>query len=126
MDRAVAHPLLAMLTQAVAKEEAHGGDLGGSVSDGSVEVAATPVVVVEGTLYAGSVEVGGASDGGVGRALTLLGCAEGVDVDAQALAAQCALHIEVDTVSDLVFPKALGCLGGGGFSGGGLQRRRRI
>jgi hypothetical protein len=50
VDRAVAHPLLAMLTQAVAKEEAHGGDLGGSVSDGSVEVAATPVVVMEG-LY---------------------------------------------------------------------------
>ena len=121
MDRAVAHPLLAMLTQAVAKEEAHGGDLGGSVSDGSVEVAATPVVVVEGTLYAGSVEVGGASDGGVGRALTLLGCAEGVDVDAQALAAQCALHIEVDTVSGVVFPKALGCLGGVATRKAGVQ-----
>jgi hypothetical protein len=44
-----------------------------------------------------------------------------VDVDAQALAAQCALHIEVDMVSDVVFPKALGCLGGVATRKAGVQ-----
>jgi len=33
-------------------------------------------------------------------------------VDAQALAAQCTLHTEVDTMSDAVFESALGLLGG--------------
>ena len=33
-------------------------------------------------------------------------------MDAQALVAQCALHIEVDTMSDAVFASALGCVGG--------------
>ena len=42
-------------------------------------------------------------------------------MDAQALAAQCTLHTEVDTMSDAVFESALGLLGGIATRKAGVQ-----